>query len=32
VGLVVASQVPRPEGPPLVYWNRGYRQLDTGKD
>lgn len=27
VGEVQASQCPRPEGPPLVYWNRGYRRL-----
>ena len=27
VGEVQASGVPRPDGPPLVYWNRGYRQL-----
>lgn len=27
VGEVQASHCPRPEGPPLVYWNRGYRQL-----
>lgn len=30
VGLVVASNVPRPDEPPLVYWNRGCRQLETG--
>jgi flavin reductase (DIM6/NTAB) family NADH-FMN oxidoreductase RutF len=30
IGLVVASNVPRPDGQPLVYWNRGYRQLKTG--
>lgn len=28
VGRVEASGVPRPGGPPLVYWNRGYRRLD----
>ncbi|MGH9379239.1 MAG: flavin reductase family protein [Thermoanaerobaculia bacterium] len=28
VGEVQASRVPRPEAPPLVYWNRGYRRLD----
>lgn len=27
VGEVQASGVPRPDGPPLLYWNRGYRQL-----
>lgn len=27
VGEVQASGVPQPEGPPLAYWNRGYRQL-----
>ena len=27
VGLVQASGVPQPEGPPLVYWNRAYRAL-----
>jgi len=27
VGEVQASATPQPEGPPLVYWNRGYRQL-----
>ena len=27
VGLVQASQVAQPDQPPLVYWNRGYRQL-----
>jgi flavin reductase (DIM6/NTAB) family NADH-FMN oxidoreductase RutF len=31
VGLVQASSVPRPEGPPLVYWNRGYRHLEVVK-
>ena len=25
---VQASSVPRADGPPLVYWNRGYRRLD----
>ena len=29
VGLVEASGVPRPDGAPLVYWNRDYRRLDT---
>jgi flavin reductase (DIM6/NTAB) family NADH-FMN oxidoreductase RutF len=28
VGLVQASQTPRPGQAPLVYWNRGYRHLD----
>jgi flavin reductase (DIM6/NTAB) family NADH-FMN oxidoreductase RutF len=28
IGEVQASGVPRAEEPPLVYWNRGYRQLD----
>lgn len=28
VGEVVDSGVPRPDAPPLVYWNRGYRRLD----
>ena len=32
VGLVQASQVPAPEEPPLVYWNRGYRQLRLWHD
>ena len=27
VGEVQASSVPSPNEPPLVYWNRGYRQL-----
>lgn len=27
LGEVQASGVPRPEGYPLIYWNRGYRQL-----
>jgi flavin reductase ActVB len=27
VGLVQASETPRPGQPPLVYWNRGYRHL-----
>jgi len=30
VGRVEASRVARPDEPPLVYWNRGYRQLDLG--
>lgn len=27
VGLVEASNVPKLEAPPLIYWNRGYRKL-----
>jgi len=27
IGEVHASGVPRPDEPPLVYWNRGYRRL-----
>lgn len=27
VGEVHASSVPKPEAPPLIYWNRGYRKL-----
>ena len=27
IGEVLASAVPRPDGPPLIYWNRGYRRL-----
>jgi flavin reductase (DIM6/NTAB) family NADH-FMN oxidoreductase RutF len=27
IGQVEASGVPQPDQPPLVYWNRGYRQL-----
>lgn len=30
VGSVVASQVSRPDAPPLLYWNRGYRTLTPG--
>lgn len=29
IGEVQASGVPRPDAPPLVYWNRGYRHLKT---
>jgi flavin reductase (DIM6/NTAB) family NADH-FMN oxidoreductase RutF len=29
VGQVQASSVPRPDGPPLVYWNRDYRNLES---
>lgn len=32
VGEVQASMVPRPNGSPLVYWNRGYRELNFGSD
>jgi flavin reductase (DIM6/NTAB) family NADH-FMN oxidoreductase RutF len=32
VGKVRASQVPGPDEPPLVYWNRGYRQLKLWHD
>lgn len=28
IGKVQASSVPRPDEPPLVYWNRGYRTLN----
>ena len=28
VGEVQAAAVPRPDEPPLVYWNRGYRHLE----
>jgi flavin reductase (DIM6/NTAB) family NADH-FMN oxidoreductase RutF len=28
IGEVLASAVPRPDQPPLVYWNRGYRRLE----
>ena len=27
VGEVQAASAPRPDEPPLVYWNRGYRAL-----
>jgi flavin reductase (DIM6/NTAB) family NADH-FMN oxidoreductase RutF len=27
IGLVEASDVPKPDELPLIYWNRGYRQL-----
>jgi flavin reductase (DIM6/NTAB) family NADH-FMN oxidoreductase RutF len=27
VGEVLATGVPTPDAPPLVYWNRGYRKL-----
>jgi len=29
IGLVKAISVPRPDEPPLVYWNRGYRQMKS---
>ena len=29
VGQVQASSVPGPDGPPLVYWNRDYRNLES---
>lgn len=29
IGEVQASSVPRPDQPPLVYWNRGYRWLKS---
>ena len=29
LGEVQASKVPKPDGSPLVYWNRSYRQLDS---
>ncbi len=32
VGQVEASRAPRAEGPPLVYWNRGYRRLALDED
>lgn len=32
VGEVHASNVPREEAPPLVYWNRGYRKLRLHED
>ncbi len=28
IGQVRAIGVPRPDAPPLVYWNRGYRHLE----
>ena len=27
IGEVQASSIPRPDGAPLLYWNRGYRRL-----
>lgn len=32
IGEVQASSVPRPNGRPLIYWNRGYRHLDTREE
>jgi flavin reductase (DIM6/NTAB) family NADH-FMN oxidoreductase RutF len=32
VGEVQASSVPRPDGRPLIYWNRGYRHLDVREE
>jgi flavin reductase (DIM6/NTAB) family NADH-FMN oxidoreductase RutF len=32
VGEVQASRVPPPAEPPLVYWDRGYRQLKLWRD
>jgi flavin reductase (DIM6/NTAB) family NADH-FMN oxidoreductase RutF len=32
IGRVEASAVPRPDAPPLVYWNRDYRRLDAGPE
>lgn len=29
IGHIVASAVPRPDEEPLIYWNRGYRHLET---
>lgn len=31
IGAVRASAVPRPDGAPLLYWNRGYRRLELGE-
>lgn len=31
VGAVQASAVPRPDGAPLLYWNRDYRRLKLGE-
>ncbi len=31
VGEVQKAGVPRPDGEPLVYWNRGYRHLRQGE-
>jgi flavin reductase (DIM6/NTAB) family NADH-FMN oxidoreductase RutF len=32
IGEVQASGVPRPDGRPLIYWNRGYRHLDVREE
>jgi flavin reductase (DIM6/NTAB) family NADH-FMN oxidoreductase RutF len=32
VGEVLASGVPAPESPPLIYWNRTYRHLAPAAD
>lgn len=32
IGEVQASATPRPEQPPLVYWNRGYRNLSLREE
>ncbi len=32
VGMVMASGVPQPDDPPLVYWNRTYRRLDEADE
>ena len=32
IGEVQACQTPRADNAPLVYWNRGYRQLATAND
>jgi flavin reductase (DIM6/NTAB) family NADH-FMN oxidoreductase RutF len=32
IGRVEASAVPRPDAPPLVYWNRDYRRIATGRE
>jgi len=32
IGEVQASGVPRPDGRPLIYWNRGYRHLDIREE
>ena len=31
IGAVQASAVPRPDGAPLLYWNRDYRRLKLGE-
>jgi len=32
IGEVQASGVPRPDEPPLIYWNRDYRRLSLSRD